>query len=150
MFDSIKLKTSLAEANKTIEGLQAGVKDFQAQLEAKDKAVKETMEQAKADAETFATEKAALNKVFEDKMTEYQSKIDALTKTVEEAKESANKEAAHIVTAMGVDVGTVKETISSELTPLAALSKLESMPAGKERTEFYEKNKALILRAARS
>jgi len=72
--------------------------------------------------------------------------VEVLKAELEVAKKSANRQAAETLAAIGVPEGTIKESISQEFTAEQVIAKFGAL-TGKEKSEFYQKHRATILRA---
>ncbi len=109
-------------------------------------AEKETeLEQARDTFQTLSQEKQSHDQFVNTLKDEHKIVLDGLIKQLEEAKQSAGKEAVKLVAQMGVEVGTVKETISAvQTTDAQILETLKSL-SGPARTAYYNEHKARIL-----
>jgi hypothetical protein len=98
----------------------------------------------------FMAEKETFSKQLEDLKAEYEAKLNVASAEVELTKNSLNNEVTKKLASVGIQEGEVKEETVEELTPKSAYAKFISLPQGNERTEFYTKHKALIIKAARA
>ncbi len=85
------------------------------------------------------------------KEVEYKNKLDALTLQIETEKASMTKKVQAEIQSVGLKIGTIKEEIGTNQSEAAkeVLEKFESIPAGKDRTEFWKANEKLIVQGAR-
>jgi hypothetical protein len=160
------MNLNVIQLNKQVTDLTNTNTELANQLEIKNKANKEIMEQAKADVQTFVSEKETLTKqiegikadnikaidtlkaehstIIEQLKAEHLKSLSQSEKQIQEATQSTGKQAADLVASMGVAVNTVKRTISSELSPAEIKAEFKKMPAGNQRTEYYNKHKAIL------
>jgi hypothetical protein len=90
--------------------------------------------------------KAEHVKALEALTTDAAKQVEALTAQLDAAKQAANRQAAETVASLGVSADAIPATISQELTAEQINSKFAELN-GKEKTEFYQKHRATILRS---
>lgn len=92
----------------------------------------------------FMVKQKEFDTTIEATRKEYQAKLDALTVQLEEAKASAAKQAAQVLSSIGVEPETVKvEVVPTQGDIVAQFHSL----TGKERSAFYQQHKETILKA---